>query len=165
MKHRIVSALLCVPSSLNCPAGIIDDARHLRKIPARPCIFVLTKGMSAVGPRPTADIQLLVFARHPHRCSDRLGVPKRARLYSASIQSSSLSSSVSTSWEISCGGDGSVSGRGASLSIGAIGISWTKCVVAGFAACSLPSDIGGNRSRHSGGRKLAIIRLKPFKRH
>ena len=117
--------------------------------------------------RPTAYSRhpLLVFARHPHRCSDRLGVPERARLYSASIQSSSLSSSVSTSWEISCGGDGSVSGRGASLSIGAIGISWTKCVVAGFAACSLPSDIGGNRSRHSGGRKLAIIRLKPFKRH
>ncbi len=81
---------------------------------------VLKGDMSAVGPWPTADIQLLVFARHPHRCSDRLGVPERARLYSASIQSSSLSSSVSTSWEVSCGGDGSVSGRGASLSIGAI---------------------------------------------
>ena len=82
--------------------------------------FVLTKGMSVVGPRPTADIPLLVFARHQHRCSDRLGVSGQARPYSASIQPSSLPSSVSANWEIGCGGDGSVSGRGASLSIGAI---------------------------------------------
>ena len=102
------------------PARTIGNTCHLCKSPVRPCVFVLTKGMSAVGPRPTADIPLPMLARHPHRCSDRLGAPERARLYSASIQSSSLSSSVSTSWEISCGGDGSVSGRGASLSIGAI---------------------------------------------
>lgn len=61
LKHRIVSALLCVPSSLNCPAGIIDDARHLRKIPARPCIFVLTKGMSVVGPRPALPNEVATY--------------------------------------------------------------------------------------------------------
>ena len=114
---RLPYALLV---ALNDPSKSPSTPATCAKSPARPCVFVLTKGMSAVGPWPTADIQLLVFARHPHRCSDRLGVPERARLYSASIQSSSLSSSVSTSWEISCGGDGSVSGRGASLSIGAI---------------------------------------------
>lgn len=83
-------------------------------------INVLRSDMSVVGPRPTADIPLLVFARHQHRCSDRLGVSGQARPYSASIQPSSLPSSVSANWEIGCGGDGSVSGRGASLSIGAI---------------------------------------------
>ena len=83
-------------------------------------INVLRSDMSAVGPRPTADIQLLVFARHPHRCSDRFGVSGRARPYSASIQPSSLPSSVSANWEIGCGGDGSVSGRGASLPISVI---------------------------------------------
>lgn len=82
--------------------------------------FVLTKGMSAVGPRPTADIHLPMLARHPHRCSGRLGVSERARPHSASIQPSSLSSSVSANLEIGCGGDGSVSGRGAPLPIGAI---------------------------------------------
>ena len=83
-------------------------------------INVLRSDMSAVGPRPTADIHLPMLARHPHRCSGRLGVSERARPYSASIQPSSLSSSVSANWEISCGGGGSVSGRGAPLPIGAI---------------------------------------------
>ena len=102
------------------PARTIGNTCHLCKSPVRPCVFVLTKGMSVVGPRPTADIPLLVFARHQHRCSDRLGVSGQARPYSASIQPSSLPSGVSANWEIGCGGDGSVSGRGASLSIGAI---------------------------------------------
>lgn len=48
-------------------------------------INVLRSDMSAVGPRPTADIPLAILARHPHRCSDCFGVPGRARLYSASI--------------------------------------------------------------------------------
>lgn len=48
-------------------------------------INVLAGDMSAVGPWPTADIPLAILARHPHRCSDCLGVPGRARLYSASI--------------------------------------------------------------------------------
>ena len=48
-------------------------------------INVLAGQMSAVGPWPTADIPLAILARHPHRCSDCLGVPGRARLYSASI--------------------------------------------------------------------------------
>ena len=46
---------------------------------------VLKGDMSAVGLRPTADIPLPMLARHPHRCSDRLGAPERARLYSVSI--------------------------------------------------------------------------------
>ena len=53
---------------------------------------VLKGDMSAVGPRPTADIPLLVFARHPHRCSDRLGVPERARMSLVSVQFSNLPS-------------------------------------------------------------------------
>ena len=110
------NTLSAVSLAIQKPAGQANNPAYRRL----KCFFVLTKGMSAVGPRPTADIPLPMLARHPHRCSDRLGAPERARLYSASIQSSSLSSSVSTSWEISCGGDGSVSGRGASLSIGAI---------------------------------------------
>ena len=77
------------------PARTIGNTCHLCKSPVRPCVFVLTKGMSVVGPRPTADIPLLVFARHQHRCSDRLGVSGQARPYSASIQPSSLPSSVS----------------------------------------------------------------------
>lgn len=81
---------------------------------------VLAGSMSAVGPRPTADIHLPMLARHPYRCSSRLGVSERARLHSASIQPSGLSSSVSASWETGCGGDGSVSGRCAPLPIGAI---------------------------------------------
>lgn len=52
--------------------------------------FVLTKGMSAVGPRPTADIHLPMLARHPHRCSGRLGVSERARMSLVSVQSSNL---------------------------------------------------------------------------
>lgn len=48
-------------------------------------INVLRSDMSAVGPRPTADIPLPMLARHPDRCSDRLGAPERARLYSVSI--------------------------------------------------------------------------------
>lgn len=83
-------------------------------------VNVLTGDMSAVGPRPTADIHLPMLARHPYRCSSRLGVSERARLHSASIQPSGLSSSVSASWETGCGGDGSVSGRCAPLPIGAI---------------------------------------------
>lgn len=86
-----------------------------------PQLVNIVKGdMSVVGPQPTTDIPLPMFARHPHRCSGRLGVSERARPYSASIQPSSLSLSVSANWEISCGGDGSVSGRGAPLPIGAI---------------------------------------------
>lgn len=83
-------------------------------------VNVLKGDMSAVGPRPTADIHLPMLARHPYRCSSRLGVSERARLHSASIQPSGLSSSVSASWETGCGGDGSVSGRCAPLPIGAI---------------------------------------------
>ena len=45
--------------------------------------------MSAVGPRPTADIPLPMLARHPHRCSGRLGVSGRARPYSVTMKSNS----------------------------------------------------------------------------
>ena len=51
---------------------------------------VLKGDMSAVGPRPTADIPLPMFARHPHRCSARLGVSGRARMSLVSVQSSNL---------------------------------------------------------------------------
>ena len=88
--------------------------------PVLPCVFVLTKGMSAVGPRPTADIHLPLLARHPHRCSDRLGMSGRARMSLASIQPFGLLSGVSASWGISCGGVGGISRRGAPLPIGVI---------------------------------------------
>lgn len=53
-------------------------------------INVLRSDMSAVGPRPTADIPLPMFARHPHRRSARLGVSGRARMSLVSVQSSNL---------------------------------------------------------------------------
>lgn len=53
-------------------------------------INVLVGDMSAVGPWPTADIPLPMFARHPHRRSARLSVPERARPYSGSARPSSL---------------------------------------------------------------------------
>ena len=45
--------------------------------------------MSAVGLRPTADIPLPMLARHPHRCSGRLGVSGRATPYSVTMKSNS----------------------------------------------------------------------------
>lgn len=80
----------------------------------------ISRWMSAVGRGPTADIHLPMLAWHPYRCSDRLSVWERTRLFSGSTQPCSLSSSVSASWEAGCGGDDDVSGRGASLPTGAI---------------------------------------------
>lgn len=80
------NTLSAVPLAIQKSAGQANNptCRRLQ------CFFVLTKGMSAVGPRPTADIPLPMFARHPHRCSARLGVSGRARMSLVSVQSSNL---------------------------------------------------------------------------
>lgn len=50
----------------------------------------------------------------------RVGAGEAVFSFDSTFQPSSLSSNVSANWEISYGGDGSVSGRGASLPVGAI---------------------------------------------
>ena len=70
------------------PFGKVMRKTRMDEIPQ---FWNVVKGdMSAVGPRPTADIPLPMFARHPHRCSARLGVSGRARMSLVSVQSSNL---------------------------------------------------------------------------
>ena len=134
---RLPYALLV---ALNDPSKSPSTPATCAKSPARPCVFVLTKGMSAVGPRPTADIPLPMFARHPHRRSARLGVSGRARMSLVSVQSSNLPERPVVeerrhfwAWCPSAYRRDSAS----------VGLNAQRLV---FAACSLPSGIGGNRS-------------------
>lgn len=38
-----------------------QSSLHLRKIPVLPCVFVLTKGMSIVGPRPALPAEVATY--------------------------------------------------------------------------------------------------------
>ena len=130
------NTLSAVPLAIQKPAGQANNPAYRRL----KCFFVLTKGMSAVGPRPTADIPLPMFARHPHRRSARLGVSGRARMSLVSVQSSNLPERPVVeerrhfwAWCPSAYRRDSAS----------VGLNAQRLV---FAACSLPSGIGGNRS-------------------
>lgn len=43
------------------PTRTIGNTCHLCKSPIRPCVFVLTKGMSVVGPRPALPNEVAAY--------------------------------------------------------------------------------------------------------
>lgn len=99
--------------------------------------------------RPTA------YSRHPpvHARTASASVFRPPRRVGAGKAVFGLGPTLQLAVEAGCGG-GAVPGRGAPLPIGAIRHLLDKMRSAGFTACSLPSNIGGNRSRPFTGRGM-----------
>ena len=117
------NTLPAMPLAIQKPAGQSDNPtyRRLQRF------FVLTKGMSA------------------HARTASALMPRPPRRVGAGKAIFGLGPTLQLAVEAGCG-DGAVPGRGAPLPIGAIRHLLDKMRSAGFAACSLPSNIGGNRS-------------------
>ena len=61
-----VPILRCVPGGSRCSIEIAGNPLHLRRIPVLPCVFVLTKGMSLIGPRPERPAFCHEFEKRIH---------------------------------------------------------------------------------------------------